>query len=76
MTCGARSQVDQSRRVCEAVAGGELDVAIVGGDIPLELADSLTAVPYAEARRRSALDVLGLQLSIRRRTSCETGFGP
>jgi hypothetical protein len=43
-------QVDSSRPVCEAVAGGELDAAIVGGDIPEELADTLTAVPYAEAR--------------------------
>ena len=42
--------MDQSRRVCEAVAGGELDVAIVGGDIPDELSETLDAVPYAEVR--------------------------
>lgn len=42
-------QVDPSRRICDAVAGGELDVAIIGGDIPLELADTLAAVPYAQA---------------------------
>lgn len=34
--------------MCEAVAGGELDVAIFGGDIPDELSDTLEAVPYAE----------------------------
>jgi len=37
--------------VCEGVAGGELDVAIVIGDIPDELSDTLEAVPYAEVRR-------------------------
>lgn len=42
-------QVDPSRRICDAVAGGELDVAIIGGDIPLELVDTLAAVPYAQA---------------------------
>ena len=45
------AQVDNCRRVCEAVAGGELDVAIVVGDIPDELSETLDAVPYAEVRR-------------------------
>jgi len=44
-------QVDHCHRVCEGVAGGELDVAIVIGDIPDELSDTLEAVPYAEVRR-------------------------
>ena len=50
MTTVTSAQVDQCRRVCEAVAGGELDVAIVGGDIPDELSETLDAVPYAEVR--------------------------
>lgn len=41
-------QVDQSRRICDAVAGGELDVAIIGGEVPDELQASLKAVTYAE----------------------------
>jgi len=45
------AQVDHCHRVCEGVAGGELDVAIVIGDIPDELSDTLEAVPYAEVRR-------------------------
>ena len=39
--------------MCEAVAGGELDVAIVGGDIPDELSETLDAVPYAEVQPAS-----------------------
>jgi DNA-binding transcriptional LysR family regulator len=43
----SRTQVDKSRRICEAVAAGEVEVAIVGGSVPDELRDRLTAVPYA-----------------------------
>ena len=42
------AQVDQSRRICDAVAGGELDVAIVGGEVPPELRPSLRVATYAE----------------------------
>lgn len=41
-------QVDQSRRICDAVAGGELDVAIIGGEVPPELQTALKTVTYAE----------------------------
>ena len=40
--------MDQSRRVCDAVAGGQLDVAIIGGEVPEDLQASLKAVTYAE----------------------------
>lgn len=43
------AQVDPSSRICDAVAAGELDVAIIGGDLPRELEDTLAAVPYAQA---------------------------
>ena len=64
-------QVDSSRPVCEAVAGGELDAAIVGGDIPEELADTLTAVPYAEARPPRCFVHNGSQASVRQWMSDE-----
>lgn len=41
-------QVDNSRRICDAIAKSELDLAIIGGDIPAELADCLQATPYAQ----------------------------
>lgn len=42
------AQVDQSRRVCDAVAHGRVDCAIVGGEIPEELRPSLAAEPFAQ----------------------------
>ena len=33
--------VEQSRRACSAVANGEADCAIIGGDVPDELAHVL-----------------------------------
>lgn len=33
--------VDQSRRACDAVAQGEADCAIIGGEVPEELAPVL-----------------------------------
>ena len=39
-------QVDRSRRVCEAVARGETDVAVVGGEVPNELCDVLQVQQY------------------------------
>lgn len=41
-------QVDQSRRICDGVAAGELDVAIIGGEVPDDLQSALKAVTYAE----------------------------
>ncbi len=40
--------MDQSRRICDGVAAGELDVAIIGGEVPTELQPGLKAVTYAE----------------------------
>ena len=40
-------QVDRSRRVCESVARGETDVAIVGGEVPSELCDILQVLHIA-----------------------------
>ncbi len=40
--------MDQSRRICDAVAAGELDVAIIGGEVPPELYPALKSVTYAE----------------------------
>ncbi|CAK0737405.1 hypothetical protein CVIRNUC_000907 [Coccomyxa viridis] len=39
--------VEQSRRACSAVANGEADCAIIGGDVPDELAHVLKVTPYA-----------------------------
>ncbi len=47
-SCLIVAQVDQSRRICEAVAGGELDVAIIGGEVDPEVAPALRAITYAE----------------------------
>ncbi len=47
---GCLPQVDQSRRVCDAVAAGAVDCAIIGGEVPAELAHSLRAEPFAQAR--------------------------
>ncbi|BDA41067.1 probable ruBisCO transcriptional regulator [Coccomyxa sp. Obi] len=40
-------QVDQSRRACDAVARGEADCAIIGGDVPEDLEAILQVTPYA-----------------------------
>ncbi|KAK9916423.1 hypothetical protein WJX75_002429 [Coccomyxa subellipsoidea] len=40
-------QVEQSRRACDAVARGEADCAIIGGDVPEDLAPVLQVTPYA-----------------------------
>ena len=41
-------QVHSTRRVAWAVANGQIDIAIVGGEIPYELKDILRKIPYAE----------------------------
>lgn len=38
--------VEQSRRACSAVANGEADCAIIGGDVPDELAHVLKVSPW------------------------------
>ncbi len=35
--------VENSRRACDAVARGDADCAIIGGEVPAELADALQA---------------------------------
>jgi DNA-binding transcriptional LysR family regulator len=40
--------VHSTRRTAWSVANGQVDLAIIGGEIPLELQESLTVVPYAE----------------------------
>ena len=41
-------QVHSTRRVAWAVANGQIDIAIIGGEIPSELKDILKIIPYAE----------------------------
>ncbi|KAK9823685.1 hypothetical protein WJX72_004627 [[Myrmecia] bisecta] len=41
-------QVDKSRRVCDAVASGDVDVAIIGGEVPQELQEKLQVTAYAQ----------------------------
>jgi DNA-binding transcriptional LysR family regulator len=40
--------VHSTRRTAWSVANGQVDLAIIGGEIPTELQDSLEIVPYAE----------------------------
>jgi DNA-binding transcriptional LysR family regulator len=40
--------VHSTRRTAWAVANGQIDLAIIGGEIPPELQESLEVVPYAE----------------------------
>ncbi len=41
-------QVHSTRRICWAVANGQIDLAIVGGEVPQELTDTLEITSYAE----------------------------
>ena len=41
-------QVHSTRRTCWSVANGQLDLAIIGGEVPPELQDSLDVRPFAE----------------------------
>ena len=41
-------QVHSTRRTSWAVANGQVDLAIIGGEVPLELQDILDIIPYAE----------------------------
>ena len=40
--------VHSTRRTAWSVANGQIDLAIIGGEVPLELQESLEVVPYAE----------------------------
>jgi DNA-binding transcriptional LysR family regulator len=40
--------VHSTRRTSWAVANGQLDLAIIGGEVPSELQESLQVIPYAE----------------------------
>jgi DNA-binding transcriptional LysR family regulator len=40
--------VHSTRRTAWSVANGQVDLAIIGGEVPAELNDSLDVVPYAE----------------------------
>jgi DNA-binding transcriptional LysR family regulator len=41
-------QVQSTRKIAWAVANGQIDIAIVGGEIPYELKNILKKIPYAE----------------------------
>lgn len=41
-------QVHSTRRTAWSVANGQVDLAIIGGEIPVELKDTLTTIDYAE----------------------------
>ena len=41
-------QVHSTRRTSWAVANGQVDLAIIGGEVPAELQDTLKIIPYAE----------------------------
>lgn len=45
---GVQLQVHSTRRTSWAVANGSVDLAIIGGEVPTELHETLTIVPYAE----------------------------
>jgi DNA-binding transcriptional LysR family regulator len=40
--------VHSTRRTCWSVVNGQVDLAIIGGEVPLELQSSLEIVPYGE----------------------------
>jgi DNA-binding transcriptional LysR family regulator len=40
--------VHNTRRTCWSVVNGQIDLAIIGGEVPPELVDSLDVIPYAE----------------------------
>jgi DNA-binding transcriptional LysR family regulator len=40
--------VHSTRRTCWSVVNGQVDLAIIGGEVPLELQSSLEITPYAE----------------------------
>ena len=45
---GVQLHVHSTRRTAWSVANGQVDLAIIGGEVPTELQDSLEIIPYAE----------------------------
>jgi len=45
---GVQLQVHSTRRTSWAVANGQVDMAIIGGEVPSELQEVLQIIPYAE----------------------------
>lgn len=45
---GVQLHVHSTRRTAWSVANGQIDLAIIGGEVPAELADSLEITPYLE----------------------------
>jgi DNA-binding transcriptional LysR family regulator len=41
-------QINSTKRIAWAVANGQIDIAIIGGEVPLELKEVLNILPYAE----------------------------
>lgn len=50
--------VHSTRRTAWSVANGQIDLAIIGGEVPPELQDSLEIIPYAEDELALILPVL------------------
>lgn len=40
--------VHSTRRTCWSLVNGQVDLAIIGGEVPAELAESISVTPYAE----------------------------
>ncbi|MBO9998542.1 MAG: LysR family transcriptional regulator [Cyanobacteria bacterium SID2] len=69
--------VHSTRRTSWSVANGQVDLAIVGGEVPSELQDSLEIVPYAEDELALILPVfhrLAQQESIQKEDLYELQF--
>lgn len=45
---GVQLHVHSTRRTCWSIVNGQVDLAIIGGEVPLELQTSLDIEPYAE----------------------------
>ena len=45
---GVQLHVHSTRRTCWSIVNGQVDLAIIGGEVPLELQQSLQVSPYAE----------------------------
>ncbi len=50
--------VHSTRRTAWSVANGQIDLAIIGGEVPSELQDSLEIIPYAEDELALLLPIL------------------
>jgi len=45
---GVQLHVDTTRHICWNVAKGEIDIAVIGGEVPPELKETLHITPYAD----------------------------